>query len=65
MQDTTLYQYLLGLQSPWTVSHVNLDQLVIPRSLLRGASGNVSQSCQNPELATLTRLTTGRRLSGG
>lgn len=25
MQDTALYQYLLGLQSPWTVSHVNLD----------------------------------------
>lgn len=25
MQDTTLYQYLLGLQSPWTVSRVNLD----------------------------------------
>lgn len=25
MQDTALYQYLLGLPSPWTVSHVNLD----------------------------------------
>jgi transposase len=25
MQDTTLYQYLLGLQSPWAVSRVNLD----------------------------------------
>ena len=25
MQDTALYQYLLGRQSPWTVSHVNLD----------------------------------------
>jgi len=25
MQDTSLYQYLLGLQSPWTVSRVNLD----------------------------------------
>ena len=25
MHDTALYQYLLGLQSPWTVSHVNLD----------------------------------------
>ena len=25
MQDTALYQYLLGLKSPWTVSHVNLD----------------------------------------
>ena len=25
MQDTALYQYLLGPQSPWTVSHVNLD----------------------------------------
>lgn len=25
MQDTALYQYLLGLQSPWTVSHVDLD----------------------------------------
>lgn len=25
MQDTALYQYLLGLQSPWTVSRVNLD----------------------------------------
>ena len=25
MQDTALYQYLLGMQSPWTVSRVNLD----------------------------------------
>ena len=25
MQDTALYQYLLDLQSPWTVSRVNLD----------------------------------------
>jgi transposase len=25
MQDTALYQYLLGLQSPWTVNRVNLD----------------------------------------
>jgi transposase len=25
MQDIALYQYLLGLQSPWTVSRVNLD----------------------------------------
>jgi hypothetical protein len=25
MQDTALYQYLLGLQSPWTVSRVHLD----------------------------------------
>lgn len=25
MQDTALYQYLLGLQPPWTVSRVNLD----------------------------------------
>jgi hypothetical protein len=25
MQDTALYQYLLGLQSPWTVSRVSLD----------------------------------------
>ncbi|MCS6306089.1 MAG: transposase family protein, partial [Nitrospira sp.] len=25
MQDTALYQYLLGLQSPWTVRRVNLD----------------------------------------
>jgi transposase len=25
MQDTALYQYLLGLQSPWTVSRVKLD----------------------------------------
>lgn len=25
MQDTSLCQYLLGLQSPWTVSRVNLD----------------------------------------
>jgi transposase len=25
MQDTALYQCLLGLQSPWTVSRVNLD----------------------------------------
>ncbi len=25
MQDTALYQYLLSLQSPWTVSRVNLD----------------------------------------
>lgn len=25
MQDTARYQYLLGLQSPWTVSRVNLD----------------------------------------
>lgn len=25
MQDTVLYQYLLSLQSPWTVSRVKLD----------------------------------------
>lgn len=25
MQDTALYQYLLGLQSPWTVSRINLN----------------------------------------
>ena len=25
MQDTALYEYLLGLKSPWTVSRVNLD----------------------------------------
>src|SRR5574337_63982 len=25
MQDTALYQYLLGLKSPWTVSRVKLD----------------------------------------
>ena len=25
MQDTALYQYLLGLQSPWTVSRVQLN----------------------------------------
>ncbi len=25
MQDAALYQYLLGLKSPWTVSRVNLD----------------------------------------
>jgi len=25
MQDIALYQYVLGLQSPWTVSRVNLD----------------------------------------
>jgi len=25
MQDTALYQYLLGLQLPWTVSRVTLD----------------------------------------
>ena len=25
MQDTALYQYLLGLKSPWTVSRVNLE----------------------------------------
>ncbi len=25
MQDTALYQYLLGLKSPWTVSRVNLN----------------------------------------
>lgn len=25
MQDTALYQYLLGLQTPWTVSRVHLD----------------------------------------
>ena len=25
MQDTALYQYLLGLRLPWTVSRVNLD----------------------------------------
>jgi transposase len=25
MQDTALYQYLLGLQSPWTVNRVTLD----------------------------------------
>ncbi len=23
MQDTAVYQYLLGLKSPWTVSRVN------------------------------------------
>lgn len=25
MQDTALYEYLLGLQSPWTVTRVTLD----------------------------------------
>ena len=25
MKDTALYQYLLGLKSPWTVSRVTLD----------------------------------------
>ena len=25
MQDTALYQYLLGLKSPWTVSRVELN----------------------------------------
>lgn len=25
MQDTALYQDLLGLQAPWTVRRVNLD----------------------------------------
>ena len=25
MQDTLLYEYLLGLKSPWSVSRVNLD----------------------------------------
>ncbi|MDP2607142.1 MAG: hypothetical protein Q8S00_31795 [Deltaproteobacteria bacterium] len=25
MQDTALYQYLLGLKSPWTVSRVDLN----------------------------------------
>jgi hypothetical protein len=25
MQDTALYQYLLDLKSPWSVSRVNLD----------------------------------------
>ena len=25
MQDTALYQYLLGLKSPWSVSRVELD----------------------------------------
>jgi len=25
MQDTALYQYLLGLKSPWTVSRVQLN----------------------------------------
>ena len=25
MQDTALYHYLLGLQSPWTVSRVTLN----------------------------------------
>lgn len=25
MQDTALYQYLLGLKSPWTVSRVHLN----------------------------------------
>jgi hypothetical protein len=25
MQDTALYQYLLGVQSPWTVSRVHLN----------------------------------------
>ena len=25
MQDTALYEYLLGLKSPWTVSRVTLD----------------------------------------
>jgi len=25
MQDTALYQYLLGLKMPWTVGRVNLD----------------------------------------
>ena len=25
MQDTALYEYLLGLKSPWSVSRVNLD----------------------------------------
>ncbi len=38
MQDTALYQYLLGLQSPWTVSRVNLDgtgQRVVRRGRAR------------------------------
>ena len=25
MQDTALYEYLLGLKSPWSVGRVNLD----------------------------------------
>lgn len=25
MHDTALYEYLLGLQAPWTVSRVDLD----------------------------------------
>jgi len=25
MRDTTLYQHLLGLSEPWTVSRVDLD----------------------------------------
>lgn len=25
MQDIALYEYLLGLKSPWSVSRVNLD----------------------------------------
>lgn len=25
MEDTGLYQYLLGLKSPWSVSHVGFD----------------------------------------
>ncbi|OYT18079.1 MAG: hypothetical protein CCU26_18890 [Nitrospira sp. UW-LDO-01] len=44
MQDTALYQYLLGLESPWTVSRVNLEV----------AGQRVDVWAEHPEDATWT-----------
>ena len=57
MQDTALYQYLLGLQSPWTVRRVYLNvtgQCVDVPSLRQDAAA--LRSRRGAELATSRQL---------
>lgn len=45
MQDTALYQYLLGLQSPWTVSRVHLDVIGQRVDVWAGHSEEATWAC--------------------
>ena len=49
MQDTALYQHLLGLKSPWTVSRVNLDVKTQRVDVWAEHAENVAWTCPQCE----------------
>ena len=63
MRDTTLYQYLLGLESPWTVSQVELNienqGLTFGWNMPRGSSGLVRNVVRKGRCTTMEKSGSG------